>query len=117
MTNRCAGAVGAGRARPLGRRDQRFERRPLDRRAAGRRRVERRVNVAVLRLGAAAERLGIRQVADHRMRAALGDAARLLVVADERGDVVPAAHQRVEHGGADVAGRASQKDPHRGCVS
>jgi hypothetical protein len=30
---------------------------------------------------------------------------------------VPAAHERVENGGADVARRPSQEDPHRGCVS
>jgi hypothetical protein len=89
----------------------------LDAGTAAGRRVERRVHVTVLRLGAAAKRLEIRQAADHRMRAALGDAAGLLVVADERGHVVPGAHERVENGGADIARRSSQKDPHRGCVS
>ena len=43
--------------------------------------------------------------------------ARFLVVAHERGDVVSAAHERVEHGGADVTGRAREKDPHRGRIS
>ena len=65
---------GARRAGPLRGRNEGFERRQLDRRAAARRRVERGVDVAVLRLGAAAERVEIREVADHRMRAALGDA-------------------------------------------
>ena len=46
------------------------------------------------------------------MAAALGDAARFFVVAYERGHVVPAAHERVEHGRADVAGRAGEKDSH-----
>src|SRR5205085_9051109 len=70
--------------------------------------------VAVLRVDAAAERVRLFEVADHRVGAALGDAPRLLVVADERRHVVSAAHQRVEHGRADVARRARQKDPHRG---
>jgi len=57
------------------------------------------------------------EVPDHRLRAALRDAARLLVVADQRGDGVSATHQRVEYCGADVAGRAGQEDPHRGRIS
>ena len=40
--------------------------------------------------------------------------ARLLVVAHERRHVVAGAHQRVEHGGADVSGRAGQEDSHGG---
>jgi hypothetical protein len=51
------------------------------------------------------------------VRAALGDVARLFVVADHRGHIVPAAHERVEDGGADVAGRAGEKDPQRGRMS
>ena len=43
--------------------------------------------------------------------------AAFLVVAHERRHVVTAAHERVEHGGADVSGRAGQKDPHRGRIS
>jgi hypothetical protein len=75
------------------------------------------VNVAVLRGGSRAIRFGIRQIADHRMSAALRDTARFLGVAYERGDVVSAAHERVEHGGADVTGRAREEDPHRGRIS
>ena len=40
----------------------------LDRRAAARRRIVRRVDVAVLRLGGRAKRLGIGEIADDRMR-------------------------------------------------
>jgi hypothetical protein len=75
------------------------------------------VNVAVLRLGDRPVRLGVRKIADGRMPAALRDATRLLLVADQCGDVVSAAHERVEHGGADVTGRAREKDPHRGRIS
>jgi hypothetical protein len=62
-------------------------------------------------------RAGDAAPADHRVRAALRAGAGLFVVANECGDVVPAADERVEHGGADVACRSGQKDPHRGCVS
>src|SRR4051812_33284318 len=108
------GAGAAGGARPPGRRDQDLERRLFDRRAAAGAGVVGGVHVAVLRVDAAAERVRLFEVANHRMGAALGNAPRLFVVADERRHVVSAAHQRVEHGRADVAGRARQKDPHRG---
>ena len=49
-----------------------LERRLLDLGPAARRAVERRVDVTVLRFGAALERVGIREIADDRMRAALG---------------------------------------------
>ena len=75
------------------------------------------MHVSILRVDRAAIRVGLREIADHRMRAALRDAARLLVVADQRGHVVAAAHERVEHGAADVAGRTGEKDPHRGRIS
>ena len=51
------------------------------------------------------------------MSAARGDARGFLVVAHERRDVVTAAHERVEHGRADVSGRARQEDSHRGRIS
>ena len=60
-------------------------------------------------------RLG--EISDHRPAAARRNGARLLVVTHERGNVVAAAHERVEHGRADVAGRAGQEDPHRGRIS
>jgi len=94
-----------------------LERRLIDCGPAARSRVVRRVHVAVLRVGGRAERFGLGKISDHRVRTALCDAARLLLVADQRGHVVSAAHERVEHGGADVAGRASQEDSHRGRIS
>ena len=117
MTKRCAGAVAPAVRGRFAAAISVSSAGTLDRGSAAGRRIERGVDVAVLRVGAAAERLGIGQVADDRMRAALGDVAGLFVVADERGHVVSAAHERVENGGADVARRPGQKDPHRGCVS
>src|SRR5438445_10220142 len=58
------------------------------------------------------ERLRLGEVPDHRHGAALGDAPGFLVVAHQRGDVVTAAHERVEHGRANVTGCASEEDPH-----
>ena len=118
MTKRFAGALESAAVR--GRfeaADDHLEHRFVDLGPASGRAVVRREHVAVLRLGAAPVRLGIGEVADDRMRAALGDAPRLLVVADERRHVVSGAHQRVEHGAADVSGGAAQEDPHRGRIS
>ena len=114
---RFSGAFEPARAAALRRGDDHLERRAVDRRAAARRRIVRRVDVAVLRVGGRAERLRIGEIADDRMAAARGDARRLAVVAHERRHVVTAAHERVEHGRADVSRRAGQKDPHRGRIS
>ena len=108
----------ARRARaPGGRRDDRLERGAIDRGPAPGVESSARVDVAVLRFGGAAKRLRIGQIADDRCAAARGDSRGLLIVAHERGHIVPAAHERVEHGRADVSGRARQKDSHRGRIS
>src|SRR5476651_1852268 len=46
------------------------------------------------------------------MAAAGLDAPRFFVVAHERRHIVPAAHERVEYGAADISGRAGEKDAH-----
>ena len=116
MTKRIGGVVAAGGARAFRGGDDRFERLPLGGRPAARRGVERGVDVAILRIRRGTVRFGFREIADDRPGAACGDARRLLVVADERRDVVPGAHERVEHCAANVAGRASQEDPHLGAL-
>src|SRR6476660_5974292 len=72
------------------------------------------MNVPVLRVGGRAVRFGIGKISDDGPGAAARDAPRLFSVAHEGGDVVPAAHERIEHRAADVSGRTREKDPHRG---
>ena len=76
-----------------------------------------RMDVAVLRVGGGAKRLGIGEIADHRMAAALRHQPRFLIVAHQRGHIVSGAQKCVQHRCADVAGCASEKDPHRGRIS
>ncbi len=70
------------------------------------------MDVPVLAVGVCPVRFGIREVADHRMSATFGNAARFLAVANQRRHVVAGAHQRVEHCSTDITRRAGQKDPH-----
>ena len=110
----------AARARTEGeyrRRENGLDHEPIDGGRAAGSRVERRVDISVLRLRRTAVRFGIREVADHRMAAAFCHAARSLAVADQRGHRVSAAHERVENSGADVSRGAREKDSHRGRIS
>jgi len=75
--------------------------------------IVRRVHVAVLRVGGCAIRLGIGEIANHRVRALRGDVRRLFVVPDERRDLVSAAQQRIENRTADIAGGTGEEDSHR----
>ena len=112
MRNRARGVGRPGRPRAAGGDDHRVERDAIDRRPATGRGVERRVDVAVLRIGRRPVRLGLGEVADDGPAALRRHALGLLAVADERGDRVAAADERVEHGPADVARRAGQEDTH-----
>jgi hypothetical protein len=101
---------GAGSTRTLRRRENGFERRLLDRRPSAGRGIVGGVHVAVLPVGDAAERFGLGQVADDRMAAALRHAPRLLVVADERRDVVSVDEQRADEIAPEQAGGAGDED-------
>ena len=109
--------AGSRGARTLRGDKQRREHGAIDHGAAIRPRIESRVHVPVLAVGGGAERFRIGEIADDRLAAALGDAARFVLVAHQRGHDVTAAHQCIENGGADVSCGASQKDPHRGRIS
>src|SRR5262245_44978641 len=99
-------------ARALGSGDDGLERDALDRRSFAGRFFKRGVNVAVLRVGSGAIGVRFADIADDRPRATRGHARGFLVVANERGDVVAAANQRVEYSPADVARRTGQEDSH-----
>jgi hypothetical protein len=85
--------------------EDRVDRQLLDGGPAPGHRLERGVDVPVLRFRSAAKRFDVAQVADDRMRAACGDALGLFGVAHERCDGVTAAKQCFEHGPANVTGR------------
>src|SRR6266849_7440117 len=70
------------------------------------------MDVAVLSIGARSIGLRIGEITDDRLPTARRNPRRLLVVADERRHDVAAPHERVEHGAANVAGRAGQEDSH-----
>ena len=75
------------------------------------------MNVAVLHLGRAliGQRSG--EIAEDRIRSALGNLARSVVVAHERRDLVATSHKSIENGRTDVAGGAGEEDSHRGRIS
>ena len=87
----------------------------LDRRPASGRRVERRVDVAVLRVGGCPVRLGLGEVADDRMARRASRPARAFSLS--RTSAVTSCPPRTSASSTAApmyAGRAGQKDPHRG---
>ncbi len=63
-------------------------------------------------VGEAPDDVGVGDVTDEGIAAGVADGLRLLVGADEGGDLVPVGDECAEDRGTDVAGRAGEEDVH-----